>query len=133
MESKQVIRYSSSFKRKVISDIEHGRFSSITEASAHYGITGKQTISNWLRRYGRNHLCAKVVKVQTPDKKEQIRQLKDKIKQLEQALGQTQLEKVVAEEFFNEACEQFGQDPEQFKKKVVIKLPKEPDQGQDPQ
>lgn len=119
MHQKIVIRYSQSFKRQVISDLESGRFSTMSQAQEHYGITGSSTIRNWLLKYGRNHLCAKVVHVEKPNEKKQILELKKQIKQLKEALGQTQAENVINQEFLKIACEQMGQDIESFKKKLA--------------
>lgn len=130
MRQKIVVRYSQSFKQQVIADIESGRFSSILEAKEHYGITGASTIRNWLVRYGRNHLCAKVVHVEKPDEKDKIVELKKQIRQLKEALGQTQAENILNEEFLKIACEQMGQDIENFKKKVGTRLFTRPDKEQ---
>ena len=118
MNQRIIVRYSMSFKQQVVGELESGRFSSISEAQEHYGITGAATIRNWLVKYGRNHLCAKVVHVEKPNEKEQIKALKKQIKQLKEALGQTQAENVINQEFLKIACEQMGQDLEGFKKKV---------------
>jgi transposase-like protein len=118
MNQRTVLRYSTCFKRQVVDDLENGRFSSISAAQRHYGITGGETIRGWLRKYGRNHLCAKVVRVEKPNEADQIRQLKKQIKQLKEALGQTQAEKVIGEAFLEIACEQLGVEPEEFKKKA---------------
>jgi transposase-like protein len=118
MIQKLVYRYSIAFKQQVIEQFESGRFSSINEAKEHYGIGGDYTIQKWLRKYGRHHLCAKVVRVEKPDEKDQIRALKQQIRQLKEALGQTQAEKILGDEFLKIACEQLGQEVEQFKKKA---------------
>ena len=118
MQQKLVIRYSMSFKRQVIEDLESGRFNSIGQASEHYGISGAETVRNWLRKYGRNKLCPKVVRVEKPNEKDQIRELKKQVRQLKEALGQTQAEKVIGEEFLKIACEDMGVDIVSFKKKV---------------
>jgi transposase len=88
------------------------------EAQRHYGITGAETIKNWLRRYGKNHLCPKVVRVEKPNEVSQIQQLKQRIRQLEEALGKTQVENILNQEFLKIACRQLGQDVDQFKKKA---------------
>ena len=118
MRQRTVIRYSLGFKQQVIRQLESGRFGSISEAQEHFGIKGQSTISYWLRKYGRNHLCAKVVRVEKPDEKNRIRELKKQVRQLKEALGQTQAEKIIGEEFLKIACEQLGQDVEKFKKKA---------------
>jgi transposase-like protein len=127
MYQRIIFRYSISFKRHVVEELESGRFSSISEAKEHYGITGASTVRNWLVKYGRNHLCAKVVRVEKPNEKDQILQLKKQIKQLKEALGQTQAENVINQEFLKIACEQMGKDVESFKKKVGAELFTKPD------
>lgn len=122
MRQKIVVRYSQNFKQQVISDLESGRFSTIHQAKEHYGITGSYTIQNWLQKYGRNHLCAKVVHVEKPNEKDKILELKKQIKQLKEALGQTQAENVLNQEFLKIACEEMGQDIDSFKKKAGTKL-----------
>ncbi len=131
MRQRTVIRYSMCFKHQVVAELESGRFDSIGQACEHYGITGSVTVRNWLRKYGRNHLCAKVVRVEKPDEQNQIRQLKKQIRQLKEALGQTQAEKVLGQAFLEIACEKLGEDVEQFKKKADITRftkPEDPDQ-----
>jgi transposase-like protein len=122
MDQRIVVRYSMSFKRHIVEELESGRFSNISEVQKHYGIAGTATVRNWLIKYGRNHLCAKVVRVEKPNEKNQILQLKRQIKQLKEALGQTQAENVINQEFLKIACEQMGQDIESFKKKVGTEL-----------
>lgn len=121
MRQRTVMRYSMGFKQQVIEQLESGRFGSINEAKEHFGIRGDYTIQSWLKKYGRNHLCAKVVRVEKPDEKNRIRELKKQVRQLKEALGQTQAEKIIGEEFLKIACEQLGQDVEKFKKKVDTK------------
>ena len=118
MFERQVYRYSMSFKQQVVKEIESGRFSSLSDAKEHYGITGSQTVQTWLRRFGRNHLCAKVVRVETHNEADEIRKLKKRIKDLERALGRTQAEKILDEEFLKIACKRIGENVEQFKKKA---------------
>ena len=127
MDRRIIVRYSMSFKQQVVRELESGRFSSISEANEHYGITGTTTVRNWLVKYGRNHLCPKVVRVEKPNEKDQILQLKKQIKQLKEALGQTQAENVINQEFLKIACEQLGKDVESFKKKADTKLFRRPE------
>lgn len=121
MKCRTVVRYSMSFRRQVVSDLEAGRFDSAESAREHYGIGGSETIKRWLRRYGRNHLIPKVVIVQKPDEKDQIYQLRQQVAELQRALGKTQVASILNEEFLRIACRQLGQDMESFKKKVGTK------------
>ena len=121
MQQRLVLRYSMSFKRQVVSELESGRFDSILQASEHYGISGSETVRKWLRKFGRNHLCPKVIRVEKPNEQDQVRQLKKQIKQLKEVLGQTQAENVINQEFLKIACEEMGQDVDAFKKKADTK------------
>ena len=131
MKQKMVRRYSSCFKRQVVEDVERGRFESITEAQRHYGIMGPATVKRWLQKYGKNHLAPKVVRVQKPNEKDQIRQLKKQVAQLKNALGETQAENVVNRQFLKIACEELGCDVDTIKKKAVIAPSAKPDSDQD--
>ena len=50
MQASVQVRYSMAFKRQVVADLESGRFRTIGEANAHYGIGGAQTVRHlsWL-------------------------------------------------------------------------------------
>jgi transposase-like protein len=117
MGERIVRRYSAAFKQQVVADLESGRFSSIEAAREHYGIGGASTIPRWLRRYGKNHLCGKVVRVERPDERDQLRELRQQVKDLERALGQTQAENVLNASYLELACAELGMDVEAFKKK----------------
>lgn len=77
------------------------------------------TIQRWLKRYGRNHLLAKVVRVEKPDERDRIGEYRRQISELQRALGRTQAENVLNAEFLKLACEALGQDVEAFKKKFA--------------
>jgi transposase-like protein len=81
--SAQIIRYSEAFKRKVVEELEKGELRNQLEARERYGIGGGSTIHRWLRKYGKNHLVAKVVKVESMKERDRIKQLKRKIRELE--------------------------------------------------
>jgi transposase len=129
MEQRTVYRYSMAFKRQVIEDIENGRFCSICQAQAHYGIAGMSTISKWIKKFGRNELLSKVVRVEKPNETDQIRELKQQVKKLQQLLGRKEAEKVLADEFLDMACHELGIEVDELKKKesgrVSTKQPEE--------
>jgi transposase-like protein len=117
MGQRIVRRYSACFKQQVVGELENGRFDSIEAARRHYEIGGAMTIQRWLKRLGKNHLKPKVVRVETPDEADRIDQLQQRVRQLEQALGRTQAQNVLNEQYLHLACEQLGQDVETFVKK----------------
>jgi len=130
MRQAEIIRYSMSFKQQVIRELESGRFSGLEEAREHYGIPGTSTIQSWLRRYGKNHLCPKLVRIEMPHEKDQIKELKKQIKQLTEALGHTQAENVLNKTFLKIACEKLGEDVDEFKKKADSTLSEKSEKNQ---
>lgn len=119
MQERIIRRYSDCFKRQVIADLEEGRFDSIGQARTHYGIGGDSTVQRWLKRYGKNHLQAKVVRVEKPDERDRIQGLRRQVADLERALGRTQAQNVLNASYLELACEELGQEVEAFKKKSV--------------
>ena len=117
MGQRIVRRYSACFKQQVVAELESGRFESVEAARRHYEIGGSMTIQKWVKRLGKNHLTAKVVRVEAPDEADRIAQLQQRVRQLERALGQTQAQNVLHEQYLRLACEQLGQEMESFVKK----------------
>ena len=112
----EVVRYSEGFKLRVINELERGRFRTQTEARDFYGL-GAATLSGWLKRYGRNELLRRVVRVERPEDIEDQKKLKKRIRELEKALADSKCEEIAARAFFGVACEEFGvKDIEAFKK-----------------
>ena len=110
-------RYSQAFKRQVVEEIESGRFDSMQAAGLHHGIMGATTVRVWVARLGKNHLLAKVVRVEKPGEVERMMQLRRQVERLEKALGRTQAESLLNGEYLKLACEQMGEEVESFKKK----------------
>ena len=110
MKERLIARYNHAFKRQVVDHIESGRFSSFAAASVHHGIAGAQTVRNWVARLGKNHLLAKVVRVEKPDEANQLLQLRRQVEQLQKALGQTQAENLLNAEYLKLACERLGEE-----------------------
>ena len=72
--SRKIIRYSECFKQSVVSEVEKNGLS-IQQARDHFGIKGTSTIQLWLKKYGRNHLLNKVVRVETRDEIDELKPL----------------------------------------------------------
>jgi transposase len=93
---KTVVRYSTAFKQKVVCEIESGKFS-IEKARKIYDIGGGSTIHSWIKKFGKNHLLAKVVRVEMKNEPDKLKQLKEQIQQLESALAQVHLKNICLE------------------------------------
>ena len=117
-----VIRYSESFKRQLVGEVEAGRFKSFQEAREAYGMTGCGTIERWVRKYGKARLLCRIVRVEVAEERDQVKELKKRVKELEKALADTKVDEVLARAYFEIVCEECGiKDPEGFKKKHDIR------------
>jgi len=115
---RKMVRYSEAFKQQVVRELGEGKFPSMCAAARAYGIRGSMTIHKWLRRYGRTDLLAKVVRVETPKEVSQLKQLRQRVRDLEKALADAHLDHKLAEAYLHLACEAGGiEDVDAFKKK----------------
>jgi len=118
--SATVIRYSESFKLQVVRELEGGRFKSIGQAGSHYGIKGSETIRAWLIKFGKDRLMPRVVRVETPNEQNELKRLRQRVRQLEGLLADKELGLVISETYLELACERAGiADVEDFKKKIA--------------
>ena len=111
------IRYSEAFKHQVINEIESGGYS-IEQVRKKYGIGGYSTIQKWMKRLGKLGALPKMIRVEKPDEKVKVRELERQIRELKNALAETQVRCVIAESHFEIICEDQGLDPEAIKKKI---------------
>lgn len=130
-EERMVLRYSEAFKRQVVEELETGIVSSIEQARHRYGIGGSMTVTKWVRRFGKNHLLAKVVRVETPDEKREIERLRKQVRELEHALAQTRMKELIAEAQLEIVCQDYGLDVEAQKKKAAAELSRRQSSGPD--
>jgi len=113
------LRYSEAFKVQVVSELETGRLGSQNEARERYGIGGASTIGKWIRKYGKNHLIGKVVRVETTKDRDRMKALKQRIRELEKAVADAKVQEVLHKAYFEIVCEKYGvTDPEALKKKL---------------
>ena len=88
-ERKTSIRYSVGFKRRVVNELEAGE--TLGSLRMRYGINGGQTIQSWVRKFGKNHLMNKIVRIETMDEKDRLKQLEDEVRKLKLALADSLL------------------------------------------
>lgn len=108
-EEKTVIRYSISFKQKVVREIEEEGLS-LSEAARRYGIKGGQTIQNWLRKFGKNHLISKIVRVEMKGEKDRVKELEAELKRVKLALADATLKNDVLETIITLASDHYQTD-----------------------
>jgi transposase len=120
VQKSQVIRYSEAFKQQVIQEVERGDLN-IYQLSKKYGIRGMNTVQYWLRRRGKLDLLPKLIRVEKPDEKDKVKELEKQVRQLKEALADTQVRYLIAETQLEIVCKQQGLDPEEVKKKLPAK------------
>jgi len=74
--------YSMSFKMSVVEEIESGLIS-VTSASRKYGIQGRSTVVNWLRKYGNFDWENQTPSNMPKSQEQKILELEQKVKLLE--------------------------------------------------
>jgi len=123
VEKKGTIRYSEAFKLQVLREVESGRFATRSAAYRAYGIRGSGAIERWARKYGKNHLVGKVIRVETPDELDEMKELRKKVRELEKALAEAHIDRRLESAYLKIACRAAGiEDVEGFKKKHVGEL-----------
>jgi len=115
----EIVRYSDCFKRAVIEEIEKKGLS-IEACRRKYSIGGATTIQKWLKKYGKNHLLNKIVRVGTID---EIQALRKELKAIKEAFAEMAIENKVYETYFEVLGEETGAS-EKIKKKLDQELSK---------
>jgi len=114
--ARTIHHYSLAFKQKVVSEIESGKFT-LSQAYKYYDIPGSSTIQRWIKKFGKNHLLAKVVRIEMPNERNRIQVMKAKIaelerhiQELESALAQAHLKELSLEALISCVNEQYQID-----------------------
>ena len=111
--------YSEAFKLQVLRELEEGRFRNAEAARHTYGIRGCGTLQVWMRKYGKDHLLSKVVRVETPKEMDELKQLRKRVRELEKGLADAHLDLRLEQAYVKLACRAAGiEDVESFKKKT---------------
>ena len=117
----EVRRYSEAFKRQVVEELESGKFKTAFEAERSYGI-GNGSVRNWMRKYGRDNLFPKLVRIETMKEKDRKKEDRKRIRDLEAALADAHIDNCLEHAFLEIACERMGITAEEFKKKHELTL-----------
>ena len=113
-----MVRYSEAFKLQVLRELEEGKFSTKSAVYKAYGMRGAGTIDRWARKYGKNHLIGKVVRVETPQEINEAKELRKRVRELEKALADAHLDARLDAAYLRIACRAAGiEDVDDFKKK----------------
>jgi transposase-like protein len=114
------IRYSEAFKMAVVREIEQQDLT-FEHVRRKYGILGGDTVLTWVRKYG-NGSRGKRIRVEKPEEINQLKSLKERVRRLESALADANIDLALERAFTELACERAGVGVEEFKKKAAGKL-----------
>jgi transposase-like protein len=115
---REEIRYSEAFKQEVVRELEAEGLA-FDAVSLKYGIHGSMTVSNWVRKYG-NGTRGKVTRVERPDEINELKRLQTRVRQLESALADANIDAALERAYTRLACQRAGiADVTGFKKKAA--------------
>jgi transposase-like protein len=114
---REVIRYSEAFKLRLVEDIGSGKYKSLDEARRRNGIRGGSTVKGWIKRYGREDMLPKRVKVETMNEIDELKAARRRIRELEAALSDAHMDYFLERAFLDLACEDLGVSREELRKK----------------
>lgn len=87
--------------------------------SLKYGIKGKMTVSRWVRKHG-NGSRGKVIRVERPDEINELKRLAARVRQLESALADANIDAALERAYTRLALKRAGvTDVAGFKKKAA--------------
>lgn len=114
------IRYSEAFKMALVREVE-AQDLPFEQVRRKYGIRGSVTVQKWVRKYG-NGTRGKIIRVETPKEINELKQLKERVRRLESALADANIDLALERAYTELACERAGMDVEEFKKKAAGQL-----------
>lgn len=121
--SETVRRYSQAFRRKVLLELTEGKYTK-NEVIRLYGMN-PATLYDWIRKSKRLDLLNPRVRIEMVNEKDKIKELQARVKDLEGALAQTQLEHLKSEAYLSVVMEELGySDKSELPKKSKAKRSK---------
>jgi len=102
---------------EVVRELESGELL-FSEMQRKYGIYGGSTVQKWVLKYG-NGTRGKVIRVQRPEEIDELKKLKERVRRLESALADANVDLALERAYTRLACKRAGiKDVEEFKKKA---------------
>jgi transposase len=105
---RKVLRYGIGFKKMVVSELEGG--SSVTFLQKKYGIGGAATIQTWAKRYGKNYLLNKIIRVENMSDQNRLKKLEEELKATKIALADSMIANQCLETLIDEANKEYKTD-----------------------
>lgn len=101
-------QFSPTLRKQIVGFIESGKMS-VSAASREYLVT-TTSIYRWIHRYSTYNKKGALLVVDTDTQSEKLKQMQQRIAQLEQAVGHKQMQIDYYEKFIDLASEEVGQD-----------------------
>jgi transposase-like protein len=114
------IRYSEAFKMAVVRELEQEDLP-CEHVRRKYGICTHSTVQRWVRKYGNGSRGIRI-RVERPEEINELKRLKERVRRLESALADANIDIALERAFTELACERAGIDVEEFKKKAAGQL-----------
>lgn len=114
------IRYSEAFKMTVIREVEEQDLP-FEQVRRKYGIRGSYTVQKWVRKYGNGSRGIRI-RVEKPEEINELKRLKERVRRLESALADANIDLALERAYTELACERAGLPVEEFKKKAAGQL-----------
>lgn len=112
------LRYSEAFKMTVVRELEEQDLP-CEQVRRKYGILGTATVQRWVRKYGNGSRGIRI-RVEKPEEINELKRLKERVRALEAALADSNLDLALERQYTRLACERAGiQDVAEFKKKAA--------------
>jgi transposase len=108
IQQKSVIRYSISFRQMIVKEIEEG--AGIEQVKKKYDIGGGTTVQRWIKNFGKNYLLNKLIRIETMDERNKIKQLEEDNKRLKLALADAYMAKDCLEGVIRMADKEYKTD-----------------------
>jgi transposase len=105
---KKTIRYSISFKQLVVKEIESGAL--LSHVTKKYGIKGGSTVTRWIKKFGKNHLLNKIVRIEMIGEADRVKQLEKELNEAKVALADSLLAQRCYELLINEVNREYQTD-----------------------
>jgi transposase-like protein len=118
------IRDSEAFKMAAVRELEEQDLP-FEHVRRKYGIRGTWTVQKWVRKYG-NGSRGKIIRVEKPEEINELKRLKERVRRLETALADANIDIALERAYTELACERAGVDPQEFKKKAAGQLRTKP-------
>jgi transposase-like protein len=114
------IQYSEAFKMAVVREVEQNDLP-FEQARRKFGIRGCGTVPAWVRKYGNGSRGIRI-RVEKPEEINELKRLKERVRRLESALADANIDLALERAYTELACERAGMEVEEFKKKAAGQL-----------